>query len=123
MEAVPEAIHNVLNWLDLLASALSQHRATPEYQTALRKSGVTRRQSGLTATEQETRTATRKAKFDLQTAKKLAGQWNNGTLTYLNWQLWQATLLHAYWDGSLQRRLEEVTRHPMCRTPSVLSKR
>ena len=125
MEAVPEAIHNVLNWLDLLAYALNQHRATSEYRSPVRfpvgsPVRVTGRQSGLTATEQETRTVTRKAKFDLQTAKKLAGQWNNGTLTYLNWQLWQATLLHAYWDGSLQRRLEEVTRHPMCRTPSVL---
>ena len=82
LETVPDAIYNVLNWLDLLADALSRHRRTPEYQTALRKSGVTHGQSGLTATEHETRTATRKAKFDLQTAKKLANQYNDGTLTY-----------------------------------------
>ena len=127
LEAVPGAIHNVLKWLDLLATALKQHRTTPEYQTALRKSGVTHGQSGLTATEHETRTATRKAKSDLQNAKKLAMQWDNRTLTFQNWKPWQEKLLDAYWDGSLQRRLEEVTRlgnaDPMCRTPSVLSTR
>ncbi len=127
LEAVPEAIHNVLNWLDLLAYALSQHKATPEYETALRKSGVTHGQSGLTATELETRKAIRKAKLQLQTARKLDRQWNNRELTDQSWQRWQEKLLHAYWDGSLQRRLEEITRlgnaDPMCRTPSVLSTR
>ena len=69
LEAVPEAIHNVLNWLDHLASALRRRQDTQEYQDALRKSGVAHGESGLTATEHETRTATRKVKFDLQTAK------------------------------------------------------
>jgi hypothetical protein len=125
LDAVPEAIHNVLKWLDILAHVLSQHRATPEYQTALRKSGVTHGQSGLTDTEQETRTAIRKAKFKLHTATKLSRQWNNRELTSQNWQHWQAKLLHDYWNGSLQRGLKEVTRlgnaDPMCRTPSMLS--
>ena len=29
LEAVPEAIRNVLNWLDRIASSLSQHCKTP----------------------------------------------------------------------------------------------
>ena len=127
LEAVPEAIQNVLNWLDLLAYALSHHKAAPEYETALRTSGVTHGQSGLTATELQTRTAIRKATFQLQTAKKLARQWENRELTHQNLQRWQEKLLRAYSDGSLQRRLGELTRlgtaDPMCRTPGVFSTR
>ena len=37
VEAIPEAIHNVLNWLDRLASALGTHQQTKEYQDAVRK--------------------------------------------------------------------------------------
>ena len=37
LEAVPEAIHGVLNWLDRIASSLKQHQTTKEYQDALRK--------------------------------------------------------------------------------------
>ena len=59
LEAVPEAIHSVLNWLDHLASALTSHQTTKEYQDAVRKSGVAHGESGLTAAEQETRTAIR----------------------------------------------------------------
>ena len=40
----------------------------------MRKSGVTHGQPGLTATELDTRTAIRKAKLQLQAAKKLARQ-------------------------------------------------
>ena len=127
LDAVPGAIHDILNWLDLLADALSHHKATQEYATALRKSGVTHGQSGLNATELEKRTAIRKAKFELRTGTKLALQLDDGELTHGNWQRWQETLVHAYWDGSLRRRLEEVTRDynadPMCRTPSVYSTR
>ena len=125
LEDVPAAIHKVLNWLDLLAYAFNQHKSTPEYQTALRKSGVTHGQSGLTATKLETRKTSRKAKFDLQNAKELDKQWTNRELTPHNWKHWQRKLLHAYWDGSLQNNLEEIARlgnaDPMCRTPSVLS--
>ena len=84
LEAVPEAIYSVLNWLDRLASAQKTYQTTTEYQDAVRKSGVAHGQSGLTATEQETRTATRKAKYDLRIAKDLAMQWNDYTLTYRN---------------------------------------
>ena len=125
LKAVPEAIHNVLNWLDHLANARSRHQHTKEYQDAVRKSGRIHEESGLTATEQETRTATRKAKFDMRTARNLVTQWNDGTLTSRNWQHRQEKLLHAYWDGSLQRRLDELSSQgsadPMCRTPLLQS--
>ena len=123
LEAVPEAIHNVLNWLDSLATTLIQHRETPEYQIAKRKSGVTHGETGLTATEHETRAAIRKAKLDMRTATQLAAQWNKKELTYQSVKNWQFGLLNAYWDGSLQRRLDELTdggnADPMCRTPGV----
>ena len=106
LEAVPEAIRNVLNWLDRIASSHSQHRQTPEYQLALRKSGVTHGESGLTAAELETRTATRKAKFDMRTATALDKRWRAGSLTSSNWCPWQENLLRAFWDGSLQRQLQ-----------------
>ena len=121
MEAVPEAIRNVLNWLDLLAYALKQHKSTPEYQTALRKSGDTHGQSGLTATELETRKTIREAKYDLHTAKKLARQWNCGELTRQNCAPWQERLLRAYWNGSLEQDLKQMSElsnaDPMCRRP------
>ena len=82
LHAVPEAIQNVLEWLDRIASVLLKHHTTKEYQEALRKSGVEHGQSGLSATELETRAAIRKAKFDMRTAKELAKQWDNGTLTW-----------------------------------------
>jgi hypothetical protein len=121
LEAVPEAIHSVLNWLDRIASSLKQHQTTKEYQDALRKSGVAHGDSGLTATELETRTATRKAKFDMRTARQLDARWSAGWLTFRNCHRWQEKLLHAFWDGSLQRRLEELSSQgsadAMCRTP------
>jgi hypothetical protein len=127
LEDVPQAIHNVLTWLALLADTLSNHKATTEYATALRKSGDTHGQSGLTATELETQAAIRKTRLELQNAKKLHRQWENKELTNQNWRSWQETLLLTYWDGSLQRRLEEMIREsnadPMCRTPTVRSKR
>ena len=85
LEAVPEAIRNVLNWLDRIASSHSQHRQTPEYQLALRKSGVAHGESGLTVAELETRTATRKAKLDIRTARDLDERWRAGWLTSRNW--------------------------------------
>ena len=123
LEAFPEAIHCILNWLDRLASAVTRHRETPEYQEAQRKSGVAHRESGLTVREQETRTAVRNAKFAIRTARDLDRRWNARTLTYRNWHLgwYHWDLLNAYWDGSLQRRLEELLSQaradPMCRTP------
>ena len=122
LEAVPEAINSVLNWLDRLAIALTRHHKTNEYKDAVRKSGVAHGQSGLTATEQETRRATRKAKFDIRTATALNRRWKDRTLTFKNWVRWQENLLSAYWDGSLQRRLEDALESrgnadPMCRTP------
>ena len=122
LEAVPEAIQSVLEWLDRIATALLNHHTTQEYQDTLRKSGAVHGQSGLSATEQETRAATRKAKSDMRIAKELAKQWDTGTLTWNNCYPWQFILLQAYWDGSLHDRLRKVTSQgsadTMCRTPS-----
>ena len=113
----------MLEWLDRVATALLNYHTTKEYQDALRKSGVAHGQSGLSATEQETRAATRKAKFDMRTAKELAKQWDTGTLTWNNCYPWQIKVLEAYWNGSLHERLREGTsggsRDTMCRTPSL----
>ena len=49
LEAIPETIQSVLEWLDRIAHALLHHRTTNEYQDALRKSGVAHGQSGLSA--------------------------------------------------------------------------
>ena len=121
LEAVPEAIHSVLNWLDRIAGSRKQHQTTKEYQDALRKSGVAHGHSGLTATELETRTATRKAKLDMRTARQLEARWIAGWLTFGNCHHWQDKLLHAFWDGLLHRRLEELSSQgsadAMCRTP------
>ena len=121
LEAVPEAIRRVLDWLDRLAGALQRHQTTPEYQEAVRRSGVARWESGLTATELQTRTATRIGMYDIRVARGLAERWANGALTSSNCQPWQEKLLRAYWDGSLQRCLKELPGQgcadPMCRTP------
>jgi len=122
LEAVPEAIDSVLNWLDRLASTLTAHHETNQYKTAVRKSGGAHRQSGLNATEQKTRRATRKANCDIQSARDLDRRWKNGTLTFQNWDPRQEALLRAYWNGSLQGRLKEAknsrgSADPMCRTP------
>jgi len=104
------------------ASVLTTHHKTNEYKDAVRKSGVAHGQSGLNATEQETRRATRKAKSDIRTARALDRQWNDRTLTCKDWVRWQEDLLRAYWYGSLDRRLKEALESrgnadPMCRTP------
>ena len=127
LEAIPVAIQNVLVWLDRIATVIRNHHTTTEYKEAVRKSGSWR-QSGLTATEQETNSATRKAKFDMRAAKGLAKKWDRGKLTSNNcypWQLDEQSTLGCYRPklDSLQERLrEEVTRKPsgdtMCRTPS-----
>ena len=121
LEAVPEAIRRVLNWLDRLACALQRHQTTKEYQDAVRRAGVAHGESGLTAAEQETRAATRKSKADIRLARDLERRLNNGTLTASNCQRWQKRLLGAYRHGVLQQRLEEQSGQgsadPMCRTP------
>ncbi len=118
LEALPWAIQNVLEWLDRVAVAFLDHRTTPEYQEALRKSGIAHGQTGLSATEQETRAANRKAKFDMRIAEQLAKEWDTGVLTREG-EDWQLNLLQAYWDGSLHERLRQVTSaDTMCRTPS-----
>ena len=83
LEALPEAIHSVLKWLQRLETALMEQRA-----------------------------AIRKAKRDIGIAKDLARQWDEYILTARNWQLWQEKLLRAYWSGELHQGLEEVSDMP-----------
>ena len=124
LKAIPEAILSVLTWLDRLASALKKHKDTKEYQDAVRKSGFAHGKSGLTDIEQERRRAIRKAKSDIRTAKNLARQWDNYTVTYETLQRWQEKLLQAHWDGSLEQHLKELSSQgsadPMCRPSSQL---
>jgi endonuclease/exonuclease/phosphatase family metal-dependent hydrolase len=120
LEALPWAIQSVLEWLDRVAVALLDHGTTPEYQEALRKSGIAHGQSALSATEQETRAANRKAKFEMHIAKQLAKEYDTGVLTMDNCHHWQFKLLQAYWEGSLHKPLRQVTSaESMCRTPSL----
>ena len=111
LEAVPDAIHRVLNWLDRLAGALLTDRATSPFQEAKRKGGVTHGVSGLSATEQEARTAIRKAKYYIWKAKCLDSKYRAGTQSYWRdyWQdAWEQKLLEDYWQGSLEQRLQEA---------------
>ena len=120
LEALPWTIRSVLEWLDRVAVALLHHRTTPEYQEALRKAGIAHGQTGLSATEQETRAANRRAKFDMHIAKQLIKGWDTGMMTMNNCCNWKFKLLQAYWDGSLQERLTQVaSADTMCRTPSL----
>ena len=119
LEAVPGAIDSVLKWLDRVATELTVYHTTKEYQNAVRKAGHAHGETGLTVAEQETREAIRRVKREIRTAKYLATQWE-AHLVMPGLQ-WQQTLLQAYWDGSLERRLEEVSRKgsgdTMCRSP------
>ena len=125
LDDLPASIQSVLGWLDRIACARQQHRTTTEYQNAVRRSGVAHGQSGISATEQETRAAIRKAKYDLRTAKGLAKEHRQGRLTENNSRKWQKQLLEAYWNGSLAQKVIDVTsggsRDTMCRTPSLAS--
>ena len=47
LQAVPEAIQNVLEWLDRIGSACLSHLSTKEYAEALRTSGTMHGKSGL----------------------------------------------------------------------------
>ena len=76
LEALPWAIQSVLEWLDRVAVALLDHRASPEYLEAVRKSGIAHGQSGLSAKEQMIRAANRKAKFDIFYSKRFAKAWD-----------------------------------------------
>ena len=118
LQLVPEAVVNVLNWLDLLATALCQHRATPKYAEAVRKSGDAHGQSGLAATELQAKKAMRVAKLDLRTAKELAKKWEARQITFQTWSNWESKLLHAFWDGSLEKRVAELgAPNPCQRSP------
>ena len=63
----------------------------------------------------------RNAKLELAKATPLAAKWQKGTLTYDNSQTWQFNLLHAYWNGSLQRRVRELTANCSHSCQSILA--
>ena len=46
LQAPPWAIRSVLEWLERVAVALLEHRTTPEFKEAVRKSGTEKRNSG-----------------------------------------------------------------------------
>ena len=74
LQTVPKAIDTVLKWLDRVATALMVHHTTKDYETAVRKAGHARGETGLTEAEQQTRAAIRRAKRDIRTAKLLAAK-------------------------------------------------
>ena len=114
LQHVHAAVVDILNWLDLLATALSRHRATPEYQEAVRKSGVAHGQSGLTETELQAKKELRQAKLNLHIGKDLAKKWEAYQITYPTVKNWEYKLLHAFWDRSLHRRVEELAAPNRC---------
>ena len=124
IQTVPQAIQNVLEWLDRIASARLSHLQTAEYKEAVRKAGTTHGQSGLSAEEYQIRAAIRKAKHDLRTARELEKEMKNGRLTAKgNKRHWQQKLLEAYANGDLLKRIQEATsggsRDTLCRRPSL----
>jgi len=57
----------------------------------------------------------RVAKLDLRTAKELAKKWEAREITYQTWSNWESNLLHKFWDGSLEKRVEELGAPNPCR--------
>ena len=115
LQHVPAAVVKVLKWLDLLAKAFGEHTATPEYAEAVRKSGVAHGQSGLTETELQAKKDMREAKLNLRTATELAKKWDAKQITFQTCSDWQSKLLHAFWDGSLEKRIAELGVPNPCR--------
>ena len=109
----------MLNWLDRLAGALQRDRATSEFQDAQRKGGVAHGVSGLSATEQEARTAIRITKFNIWRATCLEKEYMAGERS--SFEPWEQSLLDAHRQGSLQQRLVELKSQyqgdPMHRSP------
>ena len=53
IDSIANATRVILTWLDMLATSIQLHKATPSYQEHTRRSGTQKNQSGLTATELE----------------------------------------------------------------------
>ena len=115
LQRVPAAVVDILTWLDLLATALGEHRGTPEYADAVRKSGVAHGQSGLTETELQAKKELRVAKLNLHTAKDLEKKWDAYQITYQTSKTWEFKLLQALWNGSLEKRVAELSAQNPCR--------
>ena len=53
IDSIATATGVILTWLNMLATSIQSHKATPSYQEHTRRSGTQKNQSGLTATELE----------------------------------------------------------------------
>ena len=105
---IQRVTENVLHWPEMLALGIQDHKLTRGYQTAKRRSGLSKGQHGLTATELEER----KARRQLRHAKFLARQWHAGHVTYKSCSKYQWQLLCQLWDGSLQSRAPPPQERP-----------
>ena len=123
------AIFPMLSLLCYLCSAMLQSKLTrtagpwptarPMPVAAQKPHGVARGVSGLSATEQEARTAIRIAKFNIWRAKCLKKEYMAGKKELI--RALERRLLDSYRQGSLQQRLVEVKSQyqgdPMHRSP------
>ena len=87
LEAVPEAVQSVLEWLDRIATALMNHRTTEE----------------MLCENQEPRMANPVSL--LQSKRPTMGRWNADIPQLLSLE---SRLLDACWNSSLHQRLREV---------------
>ena len=122
LEGVPRDVGRILQWLNSLAATLGRHRATKEYDTAKRKSGAAKHTSGLSPAELEKKEAICTARWELAKARSIRAElWKAQKWRYL--PDWQQGLLDKLNDGSLERRVWDLTKggggNPKCRRPSV----
>ena len=103
-----EATRKILRWLDLVSTSIQAHKETASYKDAARRAGSTHQQTGLNAQEHEDKVELANAKGNLRNAELLARQWNAHEITYDSVNLWQWNLLWDYWNGTLQRTIDEI---------------
>ena len=101
-EEIAQATQNVLNWLDMLAHGIRQHKQTSMYQTSLRKSGSQLWFNGLTVTELEAKELKKRLRY----ARLLDRQYASEETQM--WPGWKLQLLEAFWNGSLEHHLQEL---------------
>ena len=81
------------------------------YETERRKSGTTKGESGLTATEQKAKQNLLQARGDLRAARALQRKWVTREITFNTASARQWQLLEALWDGSLEEMLAQALEH------------
>ena len=87
-----------------------QHKQTRGYNTARQRSGTTHGESGLTDEQKAQRSQLEEAKSQLAQGKKLAATWERWEVKWdtMSWQ--RRELLPSYWDGSLERNVQQLQR-------------